>query len=513
MRIRRWLPSVVLAIALLGFAGGALAQGSIGSVVFDLDSTAGDQGLRERDSVTADQTVSLQIYGTELSSVTGYGLKIKFDAASLSFVDFVGVTGNLNLPLAGVTPPPTADTVEVASIGAPLSGGVVLLGTVRFRTSASFGPSSTAAMLAVSLSVVTTQAPGGEDQAHAVFSGAYATVTGAPPPLPPAALTLAKVPATDPMPASGSGQGGIADGSTGEVYFEATATRGGIPSVEVLTWTVKNTGTGPLMILIPEPVRTVAPLDSVVLETTTGAADGKAWLVIDTESTTSAMLTVVKDGISAGWDPRWEVPVSVGFVSFDGRIQADGSVALEWLVASQTNNFGWEVYRRSLGGSFENVGTIRGAGTSNEALVYRFVDHSVPASMGSVSYFLTQIGLDGERSVIEPITVFGSTAVEDEESRAIPSRFSVGQNRPNPFNPMTTIEYVLAEDAAVKIGIYDMAGALVVRIADGVVRSAGRHSVQWDGRDSSGRDVASGTYIYRIAAGERLAVRKMLLVR
>lgn len=89
---------------------------------------------------------------------------------------------------------------------------------------------------------------------------------------------------------------------------------------------------------------------------------------------------------------------------------------------------------------------------------------------------------------------------------------SLGQNWPNPFNPTTTIEYSVGERSLVVLAIYDAAGALVAKLDEGI-QSAGKHQVQWSGRDTQGRSVASGVYFYRLEGMRNIGPRKMVLLK
>ena len=91
------------------------------------------------------------------------------------------------------------------------------------------------------------------------------------------------------------------------------------------------------------------------------------------------------------------------------------------------------------------------------------------------------------------------------------------QNFPNPFNPETWIPYQLREDSAVTIRIYSAAGSLIRQLDIGH-KQAGLYvtqdrAVHWDGRNSSGEVVASGTYFYSIRAGDHHAMRKLTVLR
>jgi hypothetical protein len=85
-------------------------------------------------------------------------------------------------------------------------------------------------------------------------------------------------------------------------------------------------------------------------------------------------------------------------------------------------------------------------------------------------------------------------------------------NRPNPFNPLTEIRFELNAAAQARVSVYDLQGRLVRQLVDQMY-PAGLHSVIWDGKDSYGRGVSSGSYLYRMEAGAVHEERKMLLVR
>jgi len=95
---------------------------------------------------------------------------------------------------------------------------------------------------------------------------------------------------------------------------------------------------------------------------------------------------------------------------------------------------------------------------------------------------------------------------------APPLRLAISAPRPNPFNPAATIPFSLPERARVTLRVYSLDGRLVRTLADGE-RSAGDHEARWDGTDDRSRPVASGTYLVRLAAGERSDTRKLHLVR
>jgi len=105
----------------------------------------------------------------------------------------------------------------------------------------------------------------------------------------------------------------------------------------------------------------------------------------------------------------------------------------------------------------------------------------------------------------------------------IPHKTRLLANYPNPFNPETWIPFELADDANVKLQIYDVSGRLV-RTLDLGHRSAGHYversaAAYWDGRNFSGERVASGMYLYRLTAKGQphgvaaTAMRRMVILK
>jgi hypothetical protein len=93
-----------------------------------------------------------------------------------------------------------------------------------------------------------------------------------------------------------------------------------------------------------------------------------------------------------------------------------------------------------------------------------------------------------------------------------PARFVLEQNRPNPFNPITSIRYSTATQGHVFLAVYDLHGRRLAILQD-ASEAAGPHEVRWDGRDTRGRPLPSGTYLYRIRAGDFVSSHRMVVLR
>jgi len=87
------------------------------------------------------------------------------------------------------------------------------------------------------------------------------------------------------------------------------------------------------------------------------------------------------------------------------------------------------------------------------------------------------------------------------------------QNMPNPFNPSTLIRYDLAAPARVGLRVYDFSGRLMQVLVDGEMMSAGRHEVEWSGRDDTNREAAAGVYFYLIETDSYSETRRMTLIK
>ena len=105
----------------------------------------------------------------------------------------------------------------------------------------------------------------------------------------------------------------------------------------------------------------------------------------------------------------------------------------------------------------------------------------------------------------------GGASIESDES-LIPNKFALFDNYPNPFNPTTQIAVDLPEAAFTELTVWNIMGQKVVTLHSGEL-NAGRHSISFDGRDTNGKQLTSGMYIYRVKAGKYNATKKMTLMK
>jgi hypothetical protein len=197
------------------------------------------------------------------------------------------------------------------------------------------------------------------------------------------------------------------------------------------------------------------------------------------------------------------LPVQIS--SFTATPARNGSdVTLKWSTQSETENFGFYVQMRREGESeFQTNQTsfVAGQGTSVVPHDYAFVDAGRGA--GRWWYRLQQVDLDGAIHYSNEVCVDVLTSVEE----TVPGALALEQNYPNPFNAGTMIRFSLPSVSEVSLTVYDILGHEVSVLQQGAM-NAGTHQVFWDGSR-----LASGVYVYRLAAGDQVLTRRMVFVR
>lgn len=138
---------------------------------------------------------------------------------------------------------------------------------------------------------------------------------------------------------------------------------------------------------------------------------------------------------------------------------------------------------------------------------YQFL-YTAPASQGSDTIFATAKGAGFNSWNWMPnkrIVVLVATGVNEWEG--LPSGYSLYQNFPNPFNPVTKIGYFIPAAGAVKLKVYNTAGKEMSELVN-EIQAPGNYEVEWDASN-----MPSGIYFYRISAGRYSDTKKMILVR
>ena len=99
-----------------------------------------------------------------------------------------------------------------------------------------------------------------------------------------------------------------------------------------------------------------------------------------------------------------------------------------------------------------------------------------------------------------------------KELIGLPESAQLYQNAPNPFNSQTAFSYFLLTPGPMRLEVFALSGQRVA-VLDTGPQQAGRHRLAWDGRDSEGRPLASGVYLYRLVSAGGVLTRKLILLR
>lgn len=218
-----------------------------------------------------------------------------------------------------------------------------------------------------------------------------------------------------------------------------------------------------------------------------------------------------------------ECVIPVELTYFEGKARQSG-IDLFWETGSEQNNQGFDIERRAMkevnnlttgttslscvdntsraDAPWENIGFVAGAGNSTRTINYRFFDDKVQNGV-TYEYRLRQHDFDGRESysnVVSVVKTESGVVLED--------------NYPNPVNNKTTFRFRIANRSSVKLEVFDMMGNLVSTLYDGeVAGSTGDYAVEWNGRNQAGQEVASGSYMYKLTAGDVILSKSLTVIR
>ena len=189
--------------------------------------------------------------------------------------------------------------------------------------------------------------------------------------------------------------------------------------------------------------------------------------------------------------PPGTLPVEL--TSFSANV-SDGNVVLKWSTATEINNSGFEIERKS-NGEYRTIAFIQGYGTTTNEHNYSYTDNNL--NNGAYTYRLKQVDYDGTFAYSNEINVEVST----------PVKFELSQNYPNPFNPSTKISFSIPQNSEVTLTIFNVLGQEVTKLVNGFME-AGNHTI-----DFNAAGFNSGIYFYKLEAGNFSEVRKMTLLK
>jgi len=260
-------------------------------------------------------------------------------------------------------------------------------------------------------------------------------------------------------------------------------------------------------------------------------------------STPSAIKLLKRDDVSSDWtnvtssythDTNNRTFTATGVTSFSEFSVGDGgdnslpvelsafhaeanersnSITIYWVTESEVENLGFILERRAVSAEQSDWieianyiidSRLQGQGSVTYRTTYSYIDDTVEEGE-TYDYRLADVSYDGTVTYYEMFL----TGVEIKQ---LPTVFKLYPNYPNPFNPITTINYDLPEDCNVNLIIYNITGRQVIKLVD-EHQQAGYKSIRWNSRNNSGQIVGTGMYFYAIEAGKHTAIRKMVLMK
>ncbi len=187
-------------------------------------------------------------------------------------------------------------------------------------------------------------------------------------------------------------------------------------------------------------------------------------------------------------------PLPVELADFEGTTTRRG-VALTWQTASETDNAGFNVQRKTEAGTWNTIQFVEGGGTDPTGDRYQFTDTDLPHAVDVPTYRLEQVDTDGSTHVSDEITV-----------RRNVTEVQLRKPFPNPASRAATVQYALPRGQAVTMRLYDTLGRQVRTVVN--ERKQGRHAQPLDVRG-----LASGVYVLRLQAGGQMRTQRLTVVR
>ncbi|MFC1529816.1 S8 family serine peptidase [Gemmatimonadota bacterium] len=188
-------------------------------------------------------------------------------------------------------------------------------------------------------------------------------------------------------------------------------------------------------------------------------------------------------------------------------------VVLYWPSSSEYEHVDfYRIWRAEDGGEYERLGST--GPVSGPTVTYEDDEFYYPLP----DYYTYKVqahnaaGYGPYSNETQPIGIGGPEMASAKAVSSAPDSLTLENNYPNPFNPSTIIKYGLPFNTHVKLSILNTRGQTIRILIDESIQ-AGWHTTNWDGKDTSGREVSSGIYFYLVEANGKRLLGKMTLIR
>ncbi len=199
--------------------------------------------------------------------------------------------------------------------------------------------------------------------------------------------------------------------------------------------------------------------------------------------------------------------VALDYPAGGETFMAGESVNIQWHVVIPHSQENWDLYFSADGGTTWEAVQLN---LPVNQLNYQWVVPRHQTQNGRIKIYSDNSGTDYEDSSGDFVIQNSPTQLKEPDQPA--GNFVLYQNFPNPFNPVTTIEYLLLQPSLVVLKIFDPLGREIITLID-EFQTSGRFNVKWNGLNKHRQSVPSGIYIYRLKSGQQTRMSKMLLLR
>jgi hypothetical protein len=175
--------------------------------------------------------------------------------------------------------------------------------------------------------------------------------------------------------------------------------------------------------------------------------------------------------------------------------QIQTGIQLRWSTASEINNYGFEILRKSIEGDWEAICFVEGKGTTTEISQYSYLDQNF--TEGKYSYRLKQIDFDGSYELSETFEI----------EVYLPSELRLNQNYPNPFNSETVLSFIVPDDEMVHLYLLNSIGERVIDFINDRI-TAGFHTIKFNAEN-----LASGVFFAVLQTPNILKCVKIIFIK
>jgi hypothetical protein len=186
----------------------------------------------------------------------------------------------------------------------------------------------------------------------------------------------------------------------------------------------------------------------------------------------------------------------IQMASFAANVVRDSQVEVAWKTVSETNNYGFEIYRkRGDAGDWAKIGFVQGHGTTLAPQSYAYVDAGL--SFGKYIYRIKQVDLDGRSETFPEMAVTVGAG-----------EFVLAQNYPNPFNPSTLIEFVVPQTGFTTMKVYNVLGQEVASLFEGNAEAGKINTARFNASN-----LPNGMYFYTLRSAGKVETKRMILMK